>query len=132
MPRGEPEVLVVGAGMVGAAAACLFARAGVRVAILEQAAPCSFDGSAPVGLRVSAISPGSTRVLEAAGAWTRVEASRHCPYRRMRVEDRAAGPALDRGGFLTGVVGVHLAAVALFVLWFRLRRTSPAEAQAVG
>ncbi|MGE3663099.1 MAG: LamG-like jellyroll fold domain-containing protein [Pseudonocardia sp.] len=44
----------------------------------------------------------------------------------------AAGPALDRGGFLTGVVGVHLAAVALFVLWFRLRRTSPAEAQAVG
>lgn len=104
MARGEPEVLVVGAGMVGAAAACLFARAGVRVAILEQAAPASFDGSAPVGLRVSAISTGSMRILEAAGAWTRVEASRHCPYRRMRVEDRAAGPVLE---FSAGEFGLE-------------------------
>ncbi|MGD9529813.1 MAG: LamG-like jellyroll fold domain-containing protein, partial [Pseudonocardia sp.] len=44
----------------------------------------------------------------------------------------ATGPTLDRGGFLTGVVGVHLAAVAVFVLWFHLRRPSRAQANPVG
>jgi hypothetical protein len=44
----------------------------------------------------------------------------------------ATGPTLDRGGFLTGVVGVHLAAVAVFVLWFHLRRPCRAQAHPVG
>lgn len=43
----------------------------------------------------------------------------------------AAGPTFDRGGFLTGAIGVHLAAAMLFVLWFHLRRGSRA-AQPVG
>lgn len=34
----------------------------------------------------------------------------------------ATGPAVDRGAFLTGVVVVYLAAVAVFVGYFRLRR----------
>jgi 2-octaprenylphenol hydroxylase len=82
------DVLVVGAGMVGAAAACLLARSGFSVAILEAREPQAFDSTVAVGLRVSAFSPGSQAVLTEAGAWRQIEQQRHCPYRRMRVEDR--------------------------------------------
>ena len=82
------DVLVVGAGMVGAAAAALLARSGFSVAVVENGEPAPFDPSQPVGLRVSAFSPGSVNVLNEAGAWRQLQRQRHCPYRRMLVEDR--------------------------------------------
>ncbi|MDX1381070.1 MAG: FAD-dependent oxidoreductase, partial [Xanthomonadales bacterium] len=82
------DIVVVGAGMVGAAAAALLARAGFSVAVVESEEPRPFDAREPVGLRVSAFSPGSADVLREAGAWRQVERQRHCAYRRMVVEDR--------------------------------------------
>jgi 2-octaprenylphenol hydroxylase len=82
------DALIVGAGMVGAAAACLLARAGFSVAILETREPQAFDSTAAVGLRVSAFSPGAQSILSECGAWRQIEQQRHRPYRRMRVEDR--------------------------------------------
>lgn len=82
------DVVVVGAGMVGAATAALMARAGFSVAVIETSEPQPFDPAKPVGLRVSAFSPGSVDVLREAGAWRQVERQRHCAYRRMIVEDR--------------------------------------------
>ena len=40
------DVVVVGAGMVGAAAAALLARAGFSVAVVESKEPAPFDASA--------------------------------------------------------------------------------------
>jgi 2-octaprenylphenol hydroxylase len=82
------DVLVVGAGMVGAAAACLLSRSGFSVAIVESRRPEPFDPDADTGLRVSAFSPGSTDILSESGAWRQIESHRHCAYRRMHVEDR--------------------------------------------
>jgi 2-octaprenyl-3-methyl-6-methoxy-1,4-benzoquinol hydroxylase/2-octaprenylphenol hydroxylase len=82
------DVVVVGAGMVGAATAALLARAGFSVAVVERREPGSFDAASPVGLRVSAFSPGCCDVLREAGAWRQIERQRHCAYRRMIVEDR--------------------------------------------
>jgi len=82
------DVVVVGAGMVGAAAAALLARSGFSVALVESREPAPFDAAADVGLRVSALSPGAIEVLAEAGAWRLVERTRCCPYRNMRVEDR--------------------------------------------
>lgn len=82
------DALIVGAGMVGAAAACLLARAGFSVAIIEAHEPPAFDENGAVGQRVSAFSPGAQAILSEAGAWRQIEQQRHCPYRRMRVEDR--------------------------------------------
>jgi ubiquinone biosynthesis UbiH/UbiF/VisC/COQ6 family hydroxylase len=82
------DVVVVGAGMVGAAAAALLARSGFAVAVVEAQEPSPFDAAQPVGQRVSAFSPGSADVLREAGAWRQVERQRLCPYRRMIVEDR--------------------------------------------
>lgn len=104
MAQRQPDVLVIGAGMVGAAAACLLARAGYRVCVLEAGDPPAFEPEKPVGLRVSAISPGSARIVAEAGAWRQVESRRHCPYRRMRVEDRAGGPAIE---FTAGEFGLE-------------------------
>jgi 2-polyprenyl-6-methoxyphenol hydroxylase-like FAD-dependent oxidoreductase len=85
---GSFDVVVVGAGMVGAAAAALLARSGFSVAVIESREPEPFDASKPVGLRVSAFSPGSADILSEAGAWRQLERQRLCPYRRMVVEDR--------------------------------------------
>ena len=74
--------------MVGAAAACLLARAGFSVAVVEGREPQAHDSSEAVGLRVSAFSPGSAAILAEAGAWRQIEQQRHCAYRRMHVEDR--------------------------------------------
>jgi 2-octaprenyl-3-methyl-6-methoxy-1,4-benzoquinol hydroxylase/2-octaprenylphenol hydroxylase len=82
------DVVVAGAGMVGSATAALLARAGFSVAIIEHKEPGPFNAAAPVGLRVSAFSPGSVDVLREAGAWRQIERQRHCAYRRMIVEDR--------------------------------------------
>jgi len=98
------DVLIVGAGMVGATAACLLARAGFSVAVVEAHEPPHFEAGSPVGLRVSAISPGSEAVLTEAGAWREVEKSRFCPYRRMRVEDRDSGAAVE---FTSGQYGLE-------------------------
>lgn len=89
------DVLIVGAGMVGATAACLLARAGFSVAVLEARQPAAFQPESPVGLRVSALSPGSESVLAEAGAWRQISQSRHCVYRRMQVEDRRGGAGLE-------------------------------------
>jgi len=89
------DVIIVGAGMVGATTACMLARAGFAVQLIENREPTPFDASAPVGLRVSALSPGSQNILSAAGVWQRIARQRHCPYRRMRIEDGDERVVLD-------------------------------------
>jgi len=81
------DVVIIGAGMVGATTASLLSRSGFTVALVEAHKPQEFDSDADVGLRVSAISPGSAAVLEQAGVWKAISAQRVRPYRRMQVED---------------------------------------------
>ncbi|MGA9574562.1 MAG: UbiH/UbiF/VisC/COQ6 family ubiquinone biosynthesis hydroxylase [Lysobacterales bacterium] len=87
MKTSAYDVVIVGAGMVGATLASLLSRSGFSVALVEAFEPQAFDATAEVGLRVSAISPGSQAVLEEAGAWKKISAQRVRPYRRMQVED---------------------------------------------
>jgi len=94
-PAQEYDVAVVGAGMVGAAFASLLARGGLTVAVVEAREPAPFDPGSEIGLRVSAISPGSASVLEQAGAWQAIEKARCCAYRSMRVEEMGTAGGLD-------------------------------------
>jgi 2-octaprenylphenol hydroxylase len=98
------DVVIVGAGMVGAATACLLARAGFSVAMVEAREPSPWSQEEPVGLRVSALSPGSADVLAEAGAWRQIIKSRTCPYRRMRVEDREVDSDIE---FSSGEFGME-------------------------
>lgn len=94
--RHRFDIAIVGGGMVGAALACLLAggRDGLRIALIEAAEPAvpDFDPERFPGLRVSAISRASQRVLEACGAWPAIRDAGISPYARMVVWDAAAEP----------------------------------------
>jgi len=85
------DVLIVGGGPVGGAAAALLARATsterspLRIGVLEPRQPPLWKADAPPDLRVSAFSRASERVLTAAGAWQTIAMQRISPYERMRV-----------------------------------------------
>jgi 2-polyprenylphenol 6-hydroxylase len=83
------DVVVAGGGPIGATLAALLVRHGglepVRVALLEPESPPAPARSAEPDLRVSAISRASERILDAAGAWQRLDAGRLCAYERMRI-----------------------------------------------
>ncbi|OSN02232.1 2-octaprenyl-3-methyl-6-methoxy-1,4-benzoquinol hydroxylase [Lonsdalea britannica] len=77
------DAVIVGGGMVGAAAALGLAQNGFQVALVEQEAPSAFDAESPPDLRLSAIGYASVAILRQLGAWANVEQMRSAPYRRL-------------------------------------------------
>ncbi|WP_337262045.1 MULTISPECIES: 3-demethoxyubiquinol 3-hydroxylase [unclassified Serratia (in: enterobacteria)] len=118
------DAVVVGGGMVGAAAALGLAQAGLSVALLEHQAPEAFDGQTPPDLRISAIGCTSVGLLKQLGAWQAVEQMRLAPYRRLetwewetsRVAFDAASLGLPELGFMVENRILQLA------LWQQLER----------
>lgn len=77
------DAIVVGGGMVGAAAAVGLAMRGRSVAVIEHETPKPFvPGSAP-DIRISAIGCRSVNLLKRLGAWDGIAAMRTAPYRRL-------------------------------------------------
>ena len=113
------DVVVVGAGVVGATAALAFARDGLQVALVEARAPTRWradahdftadptplnatqpdtnrpDASRPdasrLDLRVYAFASDNAALLDDLGVWRGVREARVQPYRAMRVWDAAGG-----------------------------------------
>lgn len=77
------DIAIVGAGMVGAATACLLASQGRSVRVIETRLPGPYAPEQPLDLRVSAISQASVALLDQAGAWQYLRQMRLCPYRRL-------------------------------------------------
>lgn len=86
------DIVVAGAGMVGAALATGLGQSGFRVALVDKAGAPSFDASSPPDIRVSALSAGSERYLQQLGAWPRMLAMRTTVYRRLAVWDQTQHP----------------------------------------
>ncbi|MCL7745441.1 FAD-dependent oxidoreductase [Guyparkeria hydrothermalis] len=84
------DVIVVGGGMVGAAAALALARRDFEVVLVEREPPAPLAGDDPFDLRVSALAPASIALLDRLGAWPAIRAERAALYRRMRVFDAVA------------------------------------------
>ena len=91
--RGLLDVVVVGAGVVGAAAALALARDGLTVALVESREPAPWRAATP-DLRVYAFAPDNAALLEDLGVWRGVRERRVQPYRAMRVWDAAGGRPL--------------------------------------
>jgi 2-octaprenyl-6-methoxyphenol hydroxylase len=70
--KNQADVIIIGAGLVGAAQAVALAQAGLHVALIE-AAPRSERLNVAGDGRVSAIALASVRVLESIGVWQRLE-----------------------------------------------------------
>lgn len=88
--RDRWDVVVVGAGMVGASAALALEREGLKVALVEDQPATAPSAGEPVDLRVVAIAPHAQALLAELGVWPAIAAMRASPYTRMEVTDALA------------------------------------------
>ena len=86
------DIVIVGAGMVGAALATGLGREGFSVAMVDRAPAPKFDSGSAPDIRVSALSAGSERYLQSLGAWDHILNMRATPYRRLAVWDETRHP----------------------------------------
>lgn len=90
----EPyDIIIVGAGMVGASAACLLAQVQctgqdkpLKIALIESVTASSFDNQT-FDPRVAAVTEKSRQLLESCGVWQSIERLRASPYLAMQVWD---------------------------------------------
>lgn len=97
------DVIVVGAGLVGAGLALALDAAGLRVAVVDSHASQSAAAPADWDSRVYAISPGSAKFLDECGAWGALDAARLCQVEAMHVFGDDAVSALDFGAYQAGL-----------------------------
>lgn len=91
----ESEVVIVGAGLVGASLACALADAGVANLLVDSRASVAAPEEA-FDQRVYAIRPASVSFLRRCGIWSKVDPERVCPVHEMIVfGDRGARLAFD-------------------------------------
>ena len=100
--RGELDVIVVGAGIVGAATALALVREGFEVGLIEARPPPAWNAGDAVDARVVALAPDAKALLDELGVWADVVRARSSAYRRMHVWDALAPgelgfDAADRG-----------------------------------
>lgn len=88
---GVTDVVVVGGGIVGAAAALGMSQQGLSVQLVEKRRPATWDAVSAPDLRVYAISPASQSLLERVGVWSTIQLRRVQAYRHMEVWDAVAG-----------------------------------------
>lgn len=114
--KEQVDIVVVGAGMVGAALATGLGQAGLSVVLVDRDNAPRFDAHQQPDIRVSALSAGSERYLRQLGAWDQIKQMRATPYARLSVWDASPYPfsalvpaGLNRTTFNAGDLGVsHL------------------------
>ena len=97
----DSDLIVVGAGLVGAALALALGRSGLTVTVVEAAPP----PPAPEGwdARIYALSPGSRDLLRSLGAWDGLDTARIEPVTGMSVHGDRAGARIDFDALDSGV-----------------------------
>jgi 2-octaprenylphenol hydroxylase len=90
----EFDIVIAGAGMVGASLACLLADTPLRIALIDRLPLTPASGSEEHELssdkfdpRVSAISQASQQLFRDIGVWDGIAAKRACNYQAMEVWD---------------------------------------------
>ncbi len=96
------DVLIVGAGMIGATLACALSGHGLRVVLLDKSMP---DTEIPekYDLRVSAIGLGSQRVFERLAVWSDIAGARISPFEHMFVWDAGSAGSIEFDAARIGV-----------------------------
>lgn len=88
----SPDVMVVGAGLVGGATALGLARRGWQVLLLEREQPGLNTGRFAMDVRNVAVSPGSQHLLAELNVWSKLTPA---AYRAMHVWEEQGTEAMD-------------------------------------
>jgi len=95
------DIVIIGAGLVGASFAMALRGSGLKLALVEALAPVAAADS--WDSRVYAISPGSAAFLDGLGAWKRLPRERICAVHEMRVRGDRADALLQFSAYESGV-----------------------------
>lgn len=90
----QVDIAIVGAGVVGLAAALMAAKHGLQVAIIEAHTPKVWESDVP-DLRVYALALDNQHFLTQLGVWSNIQAKRANPYSGMIVFDEVHGEPLQ-------------------------------------
>jgi 2-octaprenylphenol hydroxylase len=97
------DVIVVGAGLVGAGFALAVGGAGLRLAVVDKHVPKLAGGPVGWDSRIYAISPGSVTFLRECGVWDKLDAARLCSVEDMQVFGDDEISELDFGAYAAGL-----------------------------
>ena len=100
-PEPEFDVVIIGAGIAGAALARALEGSGLRLALVEAAtlnaelAQSSAQSVTDFDARVSSITPSTEQFLDSLGAWAELPQQRLSPYQHMQVWDAEGTGSID-------------------------------------
>lgn len=124
----EFDIIIVGAGLVGASFALAMKGSGLKLALVESVAPTA---PAPEWTsRVFAISPGSIEFLSESGAWQQFDAARIAPVRGMHIYGDDGKAQLDFDAHQSGLAELAVIAETRHMqhsLWQALQRQENLE-----
>lgn len=95
------DIIIVGAGLVGASFAMALRGAGLKLALIEAQTPLASGDS--WDSRIYAISPGSAAFLGGLGVWKRLDVARVCAVHEMLVHGDGADALLQFSAYESGV-----------------------------
>ena len=95
------DIVIVGAGLVGASFAMALRGAGLKLALVETQAPAAAADS--WDSRVYAISPGSAAFLDGLGVWKRLDRERISAVHEMLIRGDRADALLQFSAYESGV-----------------------------
>jgi 2-polyprenylphenol 6-hydroxylase len=95
------DIVIVGAGLVGASFAMALRGGGLKLALVEAQTPVAAGDT--WDSRVYAISPGSATFLDGLGVWKRLDHARICAVHEMLVHGDGAGALLQFSAYESGV-----------------------------
>ena len=124
----EFDLVIVGAGLVGASFALALRDSGLKLALVESMAPAA---PAPEWTsRVYAISPGSIEFLSESGAWQQFDAARIAPVLGMHIYGDDGKACLDFDAHQSGLAELAVIAETRQMqhgLWQALQRQENLE-----
>ncbi len=122
------DIIIVGAGLVGASFALAMQDSGLKLALVEGVEPVA---PAPEWTsRVFAISPGSIEFLSESGVWQRFDAARIAPVLSMHIYGDDGKTALDFDAHQSGLAELAVIAEVRHMqhgLWRALQRQENLE-----
>lgn len=117
------DIIIVGAGLVGASFALAMQDSGLKLALVEGVAPTA--PSPEWTSRVYAISPGSIEFLSEIGAWQQFDASRIAPVQGMHIYGDDGKAYLEFDAHQSGLAELAVIAEVRWMqygLWQALQR----------